>query len=42
MEEEGGGKAEVEGGQVGLRREWDWGEARCRAEEGRLGLKGKP
>ena len=40
MEDEGGGQAQVEGGQVGLER--DRGEPGCRAEEGRLGLKGKP
>ena len=41
MDEEGGGEAEVEGGQVRLRMKGNWGEGRCRAEEGRLGLKGK-
>jgi len=41
VDEEGGGEAKVEGGEVRLRREGDWGEGRCRAEEGRLGLKGK-
>jgi len=40
VEDEEGGQAQVEGGQVGLER--DRGEPGCRAEEGRLGLKGKP
>ena len=40
MEDEEGGQAQVEGGQVGLER--NRGEAGCREEEGRLGLKGKP
>ena len=41
MEEEGGGRAGVEGGQAGRWREGDRKEGGCRAEEGRLGLEGK-
>ena len=41
MEEEGGGRAGVEGGQAGCWREGDRKEGGCRAEEGRLGLEGK-
>ena len=40
MQDEEGGEAKVERGQVGL--EWNRGEARCGTEEGRLGLQSKP
>jgi len=36
VDEEGGGGAKVQRGQIRI--EWNWGEAGCRTEEGRLGL----